>query len=56
MILETEKETIIVEDKTNPEKYMTKSFRTKDIFTYSDFLVDKFTALIDREFKKRKAS
>ena len=51
-----EKETIIVEDKTNPEKYMTKSFRTKDIFTYSDFLVDKFTALIDREFKKRKAS
>ena len=50
------KETIIVEDKTNPEKYVTKSFRTKDIFTYSDFLVDQFTAHLDREFKKKKAS
>jgi len=51
-----EKETIIVEDKTNSEKYVTKSFRTKDIFTYSDFLVDQFTAHLDREFKKKKAS
>jgi len=45
------KETIIVEDKTNPEKYVTKSFQTKEIFTYSDYLVDQMTSHIDRERK-----
>ena len=43
------KETIIVEDKTNPEKHVTKSFQTRDIFAYSDYLVDQMTSHIDRE-------
>ena len=40
---------IIVENKANPEKHETKSFVAKDIFTYSDYLVDAMTAHIDRE-------
>ena len=44
---------IIVENKTNPEKHETKSFETKDIFTYSDYLVDSMTAHIDRERQKK---
>ena len=44
---------IIVENKTNPEKHETKSFETKEIFTYSDYLVDIMTAHIDRERKKK---
>ena len=43
------KETIIVEDKTNPEKHVTKSFQTREIFAYSDYLVDQMTSHIDRE-------
>jgi len=43
---------IIVENKTNPEKHETKSFETKEIFAYSDYLVDAMTAHIDRERKK----
>ena len=39
---------IIVENKTNPEKYETKSFETKEIFKYSDYLVDQMTGHIDR--------
>ena len=50
------KETIIVEDKTNEEKHVTKSFKPNQIFVYSDYLVDRFTAHVDREFKKQKAS
>ena len=50
------KETIIVEDKTNEEKHVTKSFKPNQIFVYSDYLVDQFTAHLDREFKKQKAS
>ena len=50
------KETIIVEDKTNEEKHVTKSFKPNQIFVYSDYLVDRFTAHVDREFKKKKAS
>jgi len=50
------KETIIVEDKTNEEKHVTKSFKTNQIFAYSDYLVDQFTAHLDREFKKKKTS
>jgi len=47
------KETIIVEDKTNPEKYVTKSFQTREIFAYSDYLVDQMTSHIDRERQKK---
>ena len=44
---------IVVENKTNPEKHETKSFQAKDIFTYSDYLVDAMTAHIDRERQKK---
>ena len=44
---------IVVENKANSEKYETKSFETKDIFTYSDYLVDTMTAHIDRERQKK---
>jgi len=44
---------IIVENKANPEKHETKSFETKEIFTYSDYLVDSMTAHIDRERRKK---
>ena len=47
------KETIVVEDKTNPEKYVTKSFLTREIFAYSDYLVDQMTSHIDRERQKK---
>ena len=46
---------IIVENKSNPEKYETKSFETKEIFTYSDYLVDAMTAHIDRERQKKES-
>jgi hypothetical protein len=39
---------IIVENKTNPEKYETKTFEIKEIFKYSDYLVDQMTGHIDR--------
>ena len=44
---------IVVENKANPEKHETKSFETKEIFTYSDYLVDVMTAHIDRERQKK---
>ena len=44
---------IVVENKANPEKYETKSFETKEIFAYSDYLVDAMTAHIDQERKKK---
>ena len=44
---------IVVENKANPEKHETKSFETKEIFAYSDYLVDAMTAHIDRERKKK---
>ena len=44
---------IIVENKANPEKHETKSFEIKEIFTYSDHLVDTMTAHIDRERQKK---
>ena len=44
---------IVVENKTNPEKHETKSFETKEIFTYSDYLVDAMTSHIDREMQKK---
>ena len=44
---------IIVENKANPDKHETKSFETKEIFTYSDYLVDSMTQHIDRERQKK---
>ena len=44
---------IVVENKSNPEKHETKSFETKEIFTYSDYLVDAMTTHIDRERQKK---
>ncbi len=44
---------IVVENKANPEKHETKSFETKEIFIYSDYLVDSMTAHIDRERQKK---
>ncbi len=44
---------IVVENKADNEKHETKSFDTKDIFAYSDYLVDAMTAHIDRERQKK---
>jgi len=44
---------IVVENKSNPEKSETRSFITKEIFAYSDYLVDAMTAHIDRERQKK---
>tara|TARA_B100000029_G_scaffold375591_1_gene370034 strand:+ start:319 stop:1449 length:1131 start_codon:yes stop_codon:yes gene_type:complete len=44
---------IIVENKANAEKHETKTFETKEIFNYSDYLVDVMTSHIDRERKKK---
>jgi len=44
---------IVVENKANPEKHETKSFELKEIFTYSDYLVDTMTTHIDRERQKK---
>jgi len=46
---------IVVENKANPEKHETKNFDTKEIFTYSDYLVDTMTAHIDRERQKKES-
>ena len=50
---DTNKGKIIVENKANPNKHETKSFETKEIFAYSDYLVDAMTAHIDRERQKK---
>jgi len=52
---DVQKGKIVVENKSNPEKHETKSFQTKDIFIYSDYLVDSMTAHIDRERQKRES-
>ena len=44
---------IVVENKANSEKHETKSFEIKEIFNYSDYLVDAMTAHIDRERQKK---
>ena len=44
---------IIVENKANPERHETKSFQIKEIYAYSDYLVDTMTAHIDRERQKK---
>ena len=50
---DAEKGKIVVENKANSEKHETKTFETKEIFTYSDYLVDVMTAHIDRERQKK---
>jgi len=50
---DTKKGKIIVENKANPDKHETKSFDTKEIFSYSDYLVDSMTQHIDRERQKK---
>jgi len=44
---------IVVENKANSEKHETKTFEKKEIFTYSDYLVDAMTSHIDRERQKK---
>ncbi len=46
----TDKPVIVVEDKT-AEKYITKQFDTSSIFSYSDWMVDKWTQFLDKQFK-----
>jgi hypothetical protein len=50
---DAEKGKIVVENKANSEKHETKTFETKEIFTYSDYLVDAMTSHIDRERQKK---
>ena len=50
---DAQKGKIVVENKANPSKHETKTFETKEIFAYSDYLVDVMTAHIDRERKKK---
>jgi len=53
---DSKKGKIIVENKTNQEKHETKSFQTKEIFSFSDYLVDVMTQHIDRELQKKTAN
>ena len=50
---DSKKGKIVVENKTNPEKHTTKTFLIKDIFAFSDYMVDIFTSHIDRERQKK---
>ena len=45
-------EGVVIEDKSNPEKNITKEFNFNEIFKASDFMVDSLTQLIDRSRKK----
>jgi len=47
---------IIIEDKTDPEKNISKEFKSSEIFQASDMMVESLTKLLDRERNKRKAS
>ncbi len=49
-------EGIVIEDKTDPEKNISKEFQRDQIFNASDFMVDSLTALLEKERNKRKAS
>ncbi len=51
----TDKPIIVVEDKTS-EKYITKQFNISSIFQYSDWMVDRWTQFLDREFRKKKVN
>ncbi len=43
---------IVIEDKSNPEKNRSHEFKSTDIFTASDLMVDSLTQLISRERSK----
>ena len=43
---------IVIEDKSNPEKNHSHEFKSTDIFTASDLMVDSLTQLISRERNK----
>ncbi len=49
-------EGIIIEDKTNPDKNISKEFKSNQVFDASDFMVDSLTALLHRERNKKKVS
>ena len=51
----TDKPVIVVEDKTS-EKYITKEFNTSGVFGFSDWIVDRWTQFLDREFKRKKSN
>ncbi len=53
---DTPTEGIVIEDKTDSEKNISKEFKRDQIFDASDFMVDSLTALLERERNKRKAS
>ena len=53
---DTPTEGIVIEDKTDPEKNISKEFKRDQIFDASDFMVDSLTALLERERNKKKAS
>jgi len=53
---DTPTEGIVIEDKTDPEKNISKEFQRDQIFNASDFMVDSLTALLEKERNKRKAS
>ena len=53
---DTPTEGIVIEDKTDPEKNISREFKKDQIFDASDFMVDSLTALLERERNKRKAS
>ena len=50
LYVNTDKPVIVVEDKT-AEKYITKQFNTPNIFLYTDWMVDRWTQFLDRQFK-----
>ena len=47
-------EGIVIEDKTNLDKNISKEFQSNEIFKASDMMVDSLTKLLDEERKKRK--
>tara|TARA_E500000178_G_scaffold331129_1_gene363724 strand:- start:521 stop:1732 length:1212 start_codon:yes stop_codon:yes gene_type:complete len=53
---DTPTEGIVIEDKTDSEKNISREFKRDQIFDASDFMVDSLTALLERERNKRKAS
>jgi len=48
------KKGIIIEDRTNPEKNISKEFKTKEIFKASDYMVDQLVQMLSKERDKKK--
>jgi hypothetical protein len=49
-------EGIVIEDKTNSDKYTSHEYQSNEIFKASDMMVDALTKLLDSERNKRKAN